>query len=204
MITKDQQDDLHQGSLSGDPTAVARIFLEIIGPLTERLKRVHAVVSGDLVEDCVMRAFEDYCVNPHSYDPERKSLYSYFWMAAQGDIRNALRSAAYRYEVTIGGIGDLETVARDAATADVETSYIEAEVRRHLVEMARDALPSESDRDKLRLILDGERSVEQYAEALGLAHLPPAEKRTQVKRNQDRVKKVLKRLEPKARRLIHG
>jgi len=65
---------------------------------------------------------------------------------------------------------------------------------RELWQKVERALQDERDRAALALILDGERSTEALAEALGLQGLPQLERQREVKRHRDRLVKVLERL----------
>jgi RNA polymerase sigma-70 factor (ECF subfamily) len=51
----------------------------------------------------------------------------------------------------------------------------------------------EEDRQAAALILEGERSTEEFAKIFCLGHLPNIEQRREVKRRKDRIKKRLER-----------
>jgi hypothetical protein len=60
------------------------------------------------------------------------------------------------------------------------------------VAAVRERLP-EAERPVLDLILSGERKNHVYAEAYGVAHLPPEERDRVVNRLKDKIKHQLKR-----------
>jgi RNA polymerase sigma-70 factor (ECF subfamily) len=72
---------------------------------------------------------------------------------------------------------------------------MEAEIEAHeLWKRVEEAVPSERDRQVLKLILAGERSTAALAEALGVPGLSPLEQRREVKQHRDRLMKILDRL----------
>jgi RNA polymerase sigma-70 factor (ECF subfamily) len=60
--------------------------------------------------------------------------------------------------------------------------------------MLEEKVKSETDRGLLTLMLQGERSTEQFASVLNIQNLPKKEKARIVKQHKDRLKKVIERL----------
>ena len=205
MISADKQKELHNRLIFGDPTAGPEIFQRLLEPLTEQLKQKYRGTSPETVEDCAMDAFWDYYQQPERYDPSRGSLCSYLRMSVEGDIKNTLESAASRHEVgLIDEDVEAEPTARNTSMDHMETGLIDSETHRRLMELSLDAFPCEKDRVIFSLILEGESDSDKYAKVLEIENLPPKEKRAQVKRTQDRIKKVLRRLAPGARNIVDG
>jgi hypothetical protein len=127
----------------------------------------------------------DFLHHPERFNPDLRSLAGYLKMAAEGDYRNALskerRRAAKRVFVELDGHAGNE-VEDDPPRLD------------DFPELAavRDSL-SEPDRAVLDLMRAGERATAAFAAVLGLAHLPDAGQRAEVKRVKDRIVQRLRR-----------
>jgi RNA polymerase sigma-70 factor (ECF subfamily) len=113
-------------------------------------------------------------------------------MAAEGDLKNALAKLRRRKEKEIT-LDDVDLEAADGnrmegpgdAAGEMDVDDIRSGVRR--------LFPDPRDRQVADLVLDGERSIEPFARLLGLEGLPVDERRREVKRHKDRIKKRLER-----------
>lgn len=211
MKTHDSERMLHERLCAGDPTASAEVFDKIVVPLVKRLKRQYLGVPPEDVEDVVLDLFVDYIQHPDQYDPRRgKSLSGYLQMCAAGDIKNLVASARYSRTVRLPDESTCEEGAVEPhlphRNVYIEDSFVDAiasdDVAHQLLHLALEALPRNTDRAILRLILEGERRTARYAHVLGVEHLPESEQRAVVKRHTDRVKKVLRRLAGRAKGIL--
>jgi RNA polymerase sigma-70 factor (ECF subfamily) len=109
-------------------------------------------------------------------------------MAAEGDLKNALAKVRRRREdpidVELVDSGGNERVGQLEAQLDV--ARIRPELESHI--------PDHADRKAVELMLDEERSTSAFADVWALGHLSPEERRKEVKRRKDRLKKTLQRL----------
>jgi len=119
----------------------------------------------------------------------RARLSTYLTQAAKKKAMDRRRSteARTRREVEFAGVFELQ--------ARTPKEVLEVSVEARLaVERLDSSRLNARERDFLRLVLQGERSTRSLAEVLGLASLPEDALRREVKRNRDRLMKVLERL----------
>ncbi len=201
MPTEAWYRQVHQRLLRGDPIASAECAHAVIGPITRRLEaRFPNLRGSDLLVDAVTDAVFSYLRRPEQYDPARRGLLGFLAMAAEGDLKNALAKQHRRevIEVSLGDV-DLEAVAgnRIGGPGGDPTREVDLEELRRGVDALFD---DPRDRQIAELVLDGERSTEQFARLLGLQSLRADEQRREVKRHKDRIKKRLDRYGQSIRR----
>lgn len=184
-----EQDALHRALLSGDPTASARAFETLLGPLVERLEFKWPPLDRRDIEEQSADALISYVTNPERYDPRRASLLTYLVLDADGDLKNAYRSPR-RYREQLADDVEDQLSRRNETTDDEFFSDDD----RLLFAKLRSAFPEEVDRHVIYLLLENERATGAYAKVLGITHLPVQKQRQEVKRVKDRIKKRLARL----------
>ena len=81
---------LHQRLLQRDPTAPSDLVVEYLEPLTSRLRSMFPRVDSDLLEGIADELVFDLGEHPEQYNPGRGGLATYLWIAARGDVLNAL------------------------------------------------------------------------------------------------------------------
>jgi DNA-directed RNA polymerase specialized sigma24 family protein len=198
MRTDDNEGlELHERVLSGDVTASADVFEKYLSPIIERLSKREGYrhltdTDPELIWDSVSDAIFAYLANPKSYNPEKSSLMSYLAMSANGDLLNALARRTRRRgrEEPLDGDVELSAVGGNG-TIELPGEHLDSESKlwSHISALVPDPL----EQSVIRLMLDGERSREVYADALGVSHLPTAERNRKVDRVKDRLKKRLQR-----------
>lgn len=187
---------IHRQLLSGDdPTASARLARAYLEPVVEHLRaRFPDVQDRDLLWDAAADAILNYAEDPSTYDPQKRGLFGYLKMSAQGDLLNALNRESRRRNV------ELHAVGRNRLQEDEEEEYASERdseaVARSDETMRRvyEALPDPRDRQILHLMMDHVRETREFAEVLGIENKDEAEQRRIVKRNKDRIKKRIQRL----------
>jgi hypothetical protein len=203
---------LHASLLAGDRVAPSRIAEHYYEWLCHELWRRNVGRYPQLTMDDCQTAAGDalvaYFHGAEKYDPERSRLPVYLRMAAEGDLRNALRSKS-RYPVQLQVVR--EPVVEDAVRrgnpqredladpAERVAKAQEREEQRRLIAEIRAELLSRcppNEAGAVELFLQGERATEPYARELGLTHLPPDEQRRAVKRWKDRQYKRCQRWRP--------
>lgn len=179
---------LHERVLAGDPIAPVDAFEEFMEPLVAALQH-DLPCTEDEGYDSAIDALLAYLENSPKYDRDRGRLSSYLIDIAKKKAIDRLRShtASTRRE------GEYATGVALQAANPKEKLGIEIEARQ-LWQKVEEEIPSESDRQALKLILSGERSPEVLAEALQLSNLQPGERRRRVKQHRDRLLKMLKTL----------
>jgi len=176
----EQLAELHQLLLAGDATAPAMLA-----------EAVHDEL--DAVVDAVM----DFVKAPERFDPSQMGILSFLEMAARRNLSNALVSLRRQnMRILQAGAVALEESARN----EKERRPLDALSRRERTRRMLDAIDAEQSKSfspeevaVLRLIADGERATDRYAEVLGLSDKPVVEQRRIVKQVKDRLMKRLKR-----------
>ena len=192
----------HQRLLANDdPTASAEVS-EWLYPLLVRETYARAcgvggpAVDRDMVEEAVGNVLLEYIDAPERYDPDRAPLQRYLVMAAYRDFQNlsakeARRAGSQRYlSVLYTEQGD-EDVMDDQQDIEQIIGRIHAE---SLWQMLDEHFPDPTERQLVELIVERVRSIQPYAQLLGLTHLSTDEQREEVKRVKDRLKKRLRRI----------
>jgi hypothetical protein len=112
-------------------------------------------------------------------------------MSALGDLLNQRAKERRRRDRPTDAAVELDHFAGKELAEDTSGS---ADERGDVVSlMIHRLFQSDQDRRLAALIVDGERSTRNFAEALGIMDLPIAEQRKTVKQHKDRIKKVLQR-----------
>lgn len=170
------------------PTALLEVMEEMAELLEWVLKR-ELGCSDDAAHDHAFDAVFDYIARPESFDPTRARLRSYLVASAKHKAIDRLRSE--------------QSSARRGKEFDrhYRNSRISSERRMELVAQARELwqlvcqrLSDPRDQNFLTAILEGESNSEILAKILGGGDLPAEELQLYVKRNRDRIFKVLERL----------
>lgn len=187
---------IHSRLIDEDPTAPAELVQNILGPLVQTLTRKYCYIPDpDLVGDAVTDALIAYIKNPNQFDPQKRGLFGYLKMAAEGDLKNALARARRICEREIS-TEDVELLISDGnigEEAKADEVYQHREEASELRRMLRTVFHDGVDRRAAELILEGERSTEKFVELYGLENMTSAEQRREVKRQKDRIKKRIER-----------
>lgn len=194
---------LHRRLLQGDLVAPSDLAVTYLEPLARSLIASNSRAEEDdrftAAEDALLSLIK----NPAAYDSARATLDTYLRMAARRDLQNIQRSA-YRHSSRRADWGAVElSPAQREHLLDDHADPAEIVEMNEMVEVLTRrwfALPasvaeglSPQELAVVRLIQSGERRTDVYAETLGIMHLPPEERRDEVKRVKDRLKARIKR-----------
>ncbi len=185
---------LHRRLCNGDRTASEELAELILGSLTDVLSRRFPHTDEQTIWDGVVDAFLDYASRPHQFDAKHGvPLDGFLRMASGRNVTNALRGEVRRRarQATVA-TDDVSTVALDPTAGNV-LQHEEARRLQRQQEHWMKHLPDPRDRQILALRLQGERRTEAFAEILGISHLPIEAQRREVKRNKDRIDKIVRR-----------
>ena len=190
---REAENGLHGRVVSGDATASVDVFQEYVDALAATVARDLGCAEDD-AHDAAIDAVYAYLDDPVRYQAERGRLATFLSNIAKKRAIDSLRSqsSGAEREKKFAQAIELSTPAPNAQMED------EVEARR-IWEMIEATVTEERDRDALQLILAGERSTATLAGALGLSVLPDLDRRREVKRNRDRLLKILERLGVKLR-----
>ena len=184
---------LHNRLLDDDPTATVDIFNAVAHKLERYLRyRFPDLAPGadpHIYVSAVYDTLTDYFKNPSKFDPDKRGLMGYLRMAAYRDMQNLFVKES-RHAKGRTSLDDVEfSVSGGNDISDAVIDRIEAQRIRD--ELARDM--TEQEMIVFVLMVEGERSFEVAADALGIAHLPPPQRRMEVKRIKDRITRRIRR-----------
>lgn len=184
-------DEIHARYLGGSRTAPRDLVGEALEPLQRLVRsRVHGLSEED-ARDAATDAIMSYLDAPGTFDPARgASLWTYLGAIALNKARDTARRAATGARAIEKLHDAIELWHRHANNlADVEVAMDAEQIRPRLDEVAR----TEDEQRALALMIEGERSTEAYAAALGLAP-DAAETAHTVKKVKDRLKARMKKV----------
>lgn len=182
--------DAHRCLVGGDPTAPARIFVLVHAPLVGILRKTYGRLPDDAASDLATDAIVEYLGAPGRFDPARASLKTYLSVIAKRDAINWLKKRSnherlHKKFVELDGDGGNIHGAVDSSRLEAETV---------LRKFGPEIVDDEKDVAVLKLMLLGEDRTDEYAAAIGVLGLPPAERRSIVKKYRDKIEKRLERL----------
>jgi RNA polymerase sigma-70 factor (ECF subfamily) len=190
--------------LARDPTAAADLAAFTLQPLVRSLRAQFPRVDLHTIEEVAIDVILDLAEQPERFDPARSSLRTYLRMAAQGDLKNWLRSERRRGSHVLPMV-DVDLSARagkrlvdgtpDPAAVLASQDIVSAET----LALVRASF-SDVEWDVVLLMTEGERRTATYARILGLAEQSEIAQARAVKRVKDRLLKRLQRLAPKVPR----
>jgi RNA polymerase sigma-70 factor (ECF subfamily) len=194
---------LHARLLAGDPTAPSDLAAAYLPPLVARLARTNPQADPHLVETIATDVVLATAEHPERYQPDRGSLGNYLHMAARGDLLNAFKRDSRR-AARERPMDPVELAALEGNSLQDDADPAEIVAARESVDPALLALVRDNfsvrDRQIVELmVVDEVRDTNVYARLLGIEHLPPEQRKREVKRVKDRLIKRLRRLAPRIR-----
>ncbi|NVJ20596.1 sigma-70 family RNA polymerase sigma factor [Myxococcus sp. AM011] len=183
-----EEQELHERVLRREPWVSEDVFRVFMDPIIKALCKKRSEMHEE-ARDAAIDAIYSYLGNPERYVARKSRLSSYLTRAAKMNTLDQYRhhEARQRRERKFGEVFVLRAPApKDRMEIIVETRII--------LERVEQALLEEKDRIFLGLVLQGERSTRVLAEAMNLPPLSEIERRREVKRNRDRLMKLLERL----------
>ena len=203
LPTREQELALHRRILAKDPTAPSDLAVAYLTPLIRWLSTRHRKTPEDFRDQAAEDAILALCKNPASYDSNRRmTLFGYLKMAAHRDLLNLLRKESRhqknRQPVELSLLdgkyskdhADPSFSLRIREEADMATAKILPVVLLGL---------SAAEKRVLELMLSGEKKTAVLAQAYGIGDLPKEERKRQIKRLTDKLKKRIQRA-----RIDHG
>jgi hypothetical protein len=178
--------ELHRRLVEGDSIASAQISEELLPWLCLKLTEINPrIQDSHIIMTACADALLTYLKKPTAFDSEKGALRSYLLMSAKGDLRNALGKitvATFRKEQFIQ-----ENVELGPPTSEQEIDR--EEIKRRMQSL----LPTATDKEIIALMFDGIRATSAFARALGVDGAPEETQKATVKKNKDRIIKVLHR-----------
>lgn len=196
--------ELHNQIQSGDDLAFAKLCDKYLEPTIKQVRnfnwKIH-LSNGTLITEVVIDSFYGYFNNPQKFNLEKQTLEKFLVIDAEGDLKNAWAKEKRRqqkFEIiknevefekqfgksALGKVKNLNTPNQILINNEA-SKILEAELKK--------LFNAEKDIEMANLILSRERETCVYAEVLEITHLEFEEQQQEVKRNKDRIKKVLDR-----------
>ncbi len=193
------QQQRHQRILQKDVTAFAEISEHALPHLVHFLEQQFPNQDVHQYEAVAIDSLMTYQAMPEKFNPEKLSLFAYLRMAARGDMLNAIDKEK-RHNQRMYPIDDpsyqeqLPSLDLLTQTGELE-EWLETHTQLSRAELLQklDEDLDKTDKEILLLMLEGVRDSAQYAEVMGVSHLPLSEQRQAVKRAKDRLQKRLQR-----------
>ncbi len=190
--------ELHNRLISGDVIVSAELAEFFMPLMIGRLNRgFQNIDDPHLIETSVVDALMDYLTRPNQYDPNRSNLFSYLILKAKSDLLNYLRQN--KKDQSFLNLAEIVELEEDSSVygveliddIDIETIVIDklSPIWNRLLTI----IPDEKDQEIVKLMMNGVRETEIYAEVIGIQNLPDEDQCRIVKQNKDRLKKVILR-----------
>ncbi|MEI9908522.1 MAG: hypothetical protein WDO71_01950 [Bacteroidota bacterium] len=196
--------ELHKLIQSGDDLAFAKLCDMYLEPTIKKVRKFNWQIhlnDSSLIIEVVIDSFYGYFYNPNKFNPEKQTLENFLMRDAEGNLKNAwAKKKRYQQKFEIiknevefeeqfgncetGKIRNLNTPSQIMIDKESD-GILNAELKKHF--------NSERDIEIANLILARERDTTVYAGILEITHLDFEEQQQEVKRNKDRIKKVLDR-----------
>lgn len=196
--------ELHKLIQSGDDLAFAKLCDKYLEPTIKKVRNFNwqmHLSDNSLITEVVIDSFYGYLSNPSKFNPEKQTLERFLVIDAEGDLKNAWakkKRHQQKFEVIktevefdeqfgnseTGKIRNLNTPSQILIDKEAD-GILSDELKKHF--------DSDRDIEMANLILARERDTSVYAGVLEITHLQFEEQQQEVKRNKDRIKKVLDR-----------
>jgi len=196
--------ELHKLIQSGDDLAFAKLCDKYLEPTINKVGHFNwqmHLSDSSLITEVVIDSFYGYFYNPDKFNPEKQTLEKFLVIDAEGDLKNVWAKKK-RHQQKFEVIKNEVEVEEQFGNSEGEKIrnlntpsqiMIDKEADGILNAELKKYLDSERDIEMANLILARERDTSVYAGVLEITHLNFKEQQQEVKRNKDRIKKVLDR-----------
>lgn len=196
--------ELHKLIQSGDDLAFAKLCDKYLEPTIKKVRHFNwqmHLSDSSLITEVVIDSFYGYLYNPDKFNPEKQTLEKFLVIDAEGDLKNVWakkKRHQQKFEVIKNEVEVEEQFGNSEAEKirNLNTPsqiMIDKEADGILNAELKKYFDSERDIEMANLILARERDTSVYAGVLEITHLNFKEQQQEVKRNKDRIKKVLDR-----------
>jgi hypothetical protein len=193
---KELGERLHARLIAGDKLVTAELCETFFPALCRSAeKKFHYLSDSHIVAVAAEEAFLSYLNHPEKFDPQKGSLIGYLFLATRMNVIDKLRSLKKN---TVGLDPSIIEHKVEGGIADPELKLIEEEdaqfapyspAMRRMLAIVTDPI----DREVVKLMMEGERKTEAYAEVMGILHLPYSEQQDRVNKTKERLKTTLRR-----------
>jgi hypothetical protein len=196
--------ELHKLIRSGDDLAFAKLCDKYLESTIKKVRNFNWQIhlsDNSFITEVVIDSFYGYFYNPEKFNPEKQTLERFLVMDVEGDLKNAWakRTKHQQRFKSIKNGGEFDEQNGNSKTVEIKNMntpsqvIIDEEADKILNTELRKHFDSDKDIEMANLILSKERDTNAYASVLEITHLDFEEQQHEVKRNKDRIKKVLDR-----------
>ena len=187
---------IYRKLLEHNPVASAELYTYIIEEikLPKLLKNKYYSLDEDDIYEKVLDSIMALSEHPEKFDSKKRSLLGYIRMDAEGDVKNLLDKQK-RVENKFGKVVELHPNDGNSVqeSGNPESELLQQEAEQSITSLLNRLFPDATDYELARLILSSERDAESYISILNLEHLNTTAQQAEVKRNKDRIKKMIER-----------
>lgn len=196
--------ELHKLIRSGDDLAFAKLCDKYLESTIKKVRNFNWQIhlsDNSFITEVVIDSFYGYFYNPEKFNPEKQTLERFLVMDVEGDLKNAWAKRTklqQRFKSIKNGV-EFDEQNGNSKTVEIKNMntpsqvMIDEEADKILNIELRKHFDSDKDIEMANLILSKERDTNAYASVLEITHLDFEEQQHEVKRNKDRIKKVLDR-----------
>jgi len=194
----DKEREIHALILSKDDLAFAKFCDEYYETIYEKVLVFNKAIFNaheTLIVDVVTDTFLKYFADPTRYDPEKQTLERFLIMDAEGDLKNEWEKHK-RQTKNLARSVELDE-KNGNSIKDEELDPINTIINKEDIELLYKKLKilfnNEKDIEIAQLMLAGERRSPEYAKILEIEDRPPEEQKQEIKKQKDRIDKVIRR-----------
>lgn len=158
--------EIHAHLITGSRTASRDLFLAALQPIKTHLRKTYKSLNSDEAHDLATDAILAHLNAPSRFDSSRASLWTYLCMVAGRDALDLLRTRTRQQALLQASSEDVELWGSGPNDREVVDNVIDA--RRIIKTHGHRLATNEPERQILGLLLEGEKSTDVYATALGL------------------------------------
>ncbi len=194
----DKEREIHALVVAKNDLAFARLCDDYYEAVFKKVSAYNSTIyrlHDTLIADVVTDSFLNYFNHPTRYNPDKQGLEYFLVMDAEGDLKNALQKIK-RHEKKFPKAVELSEKGGNNLTEEDLTpleQLVNKESAAQLEQLLDDAFETGTDIAMAQLMLAGERRNEEYARLLKIGHLPLEAQRQEVKKQKDRIDKIIRR-----------
>jgi len=192
MTLSARLNEIHDKLREGSRAAAYDLFFAALKPIVGYLRRAVPGLAEDEAHDCAVDALVFYLESPEKFDANKSSLWTFLCLIAERDAIDKVRQRADRQALFEKYGYNIELWGAHPNKQHDDSEY-RMDAQRIMRAHGHKILQNEAERRVLDLMLEGERSVAAYAQALGID--PEIDDvADQVKRAKDRINMRLKKV----------
>jgi hypothetical protein len=173
-----------------DPIVTSQLFEKYYTLLISYLSKQFEKIDKEEFNEIAFSTLDNLIKHPKRYNPEKGTLEQFLKMDATGDLLNKIKKTSVKKKLTVF-VEDIN-VFRNKIKDDGSDNN-EEEIIRILTSKLETLFPNPRDFEIAKSMECGVRETEKYVALLDLTNFSIEVQRSEVKRNKDRINKILDR-----------